>query len=176
MKKSFQLFLLLLLIFYISDRLTFFGLKTIDKKVFSGQGLGKVNQFISLKDSVNLLVFGNSRANHHINNIILDSSSYNMGVDGTNIAYSAALISTLRKKDQFIIVHIDQKIIFDTTYVGKDVLGLINLIYREKEIRTLIDDLFPEEILYTKLSNCYMYNGKALGIMKNYFFIVKQCI
>ena len=112
MKKSLQLFLMFLVLFFIADRLIYLGLKTIDKKVFTGQSVGKVNQFLSLKDSVKLLVFGSSRANHSINNLLLDSSSYNIGVDATKTAYATALISSLNKKGQSIIVHIDQNTIF----------------------------------------------------------------
>ncbi len=160
---------MLLLIFLITDRLTYYGLEALDEKVFTGQSVGKVNQFLSLKDSLNLLVFGNSRANHHIDNKVLNESSFNMGVDGTHIAYSAALISTLKKRGQLIIVHIDPKIIFDDTYKGKDVLSLINLINREEGVKEIINDLFPEEIYYSKICNSYIYNGKALSFLKNYF-------
>ena len=72
MKKSFQLFLALIIVFVVSDRLIYYGLNTIDKSVFSGQVTGKANQFLQIKDSVDLLVFGSSRANHHVNNLFID--------------------------------------------------------------------------------------------------------
>lgn len=170
MKKSFQLFLALIIVFVVSDRLIYYGLNTIDKSVFSGQVTGKANQFLQIKDSVDLLVFGSSRANHHVNNLFIDSSSFNMGVDATKIAYSAALISTLNKPNQYILVHIDQMRLFNNEYRGKDVLSLINLVNREENIKKLIHELFPEEIYLSKISNCYVYNGKALSVLKNYFF------
>lgn len=169
MKKSIKLLSILVLVFFITDRLVAFGLKQLDKKVLTGQSVGKVNHFIAKKDSVNLLVFGSSRANHHVDNKLLNSSSFNAGSDGSKIGYSALLISTLKKKNQNIFVHIDHDKIYSSNYEGKDILGLINLINRNDDIRKNISDFFPEEIIISKLFNTYLYNGKVLGMVKNYF-------
>ena len=169
MKKSIKLFLILILVFLITDRLVYSSLKSIDKKVFTGQSGGKVNQFLSLKDSVNVLVFGSSRALHHVDPTELDSLSYNIGVDGTRIGYSAALISSLSKKEQTILVHIDPSAIYNSDYNGDDILGLLNVAKRNKDISNFISDVFPEEIYLSKIFNCYVYNGKVLGLLKNYF-------
>lgn len=169
MKKSIQLLLLLSVVFIITDRVVGYGLKKLDEKVFTGQGVGKVNQFLTLKDSVDLLVFGSSRAVHHVDNMLLSPSSYNVGIDGTKIFHSAVLISTLRKKGQNILVHIDHNRLYDSKYNGEDLLGLKNLIPRNKDVKENIYRFFPEEIILSKVSNSYIYNGKVLGMFKNYF-------
>ncbi|MBC3758978.1 hypothetical protein H7U19_11215 [Hyunsoonleella sp. SJ7] len=169
MKKSFKLFLVLLLVFIIVDRLISFGLGSMANKVVTGQGVGKVNQFLKIKDSVNLLVFGSSRANHHVENQMLDTASFNMGVDGTKLGQSAGLISTLNKKNQIILVHIDQSTVFDEAYQASDILNLINITSDYKSVKSLIFDFFPEEIYVTNAINSYAYNGKVLSIFKNYF-------
>lgn len=168
MKKSIKLFLILCLMFFLTDRLVYSGLKRIDKKVFTGQNGGKVNQFLSLKDSVNLLVFGSSRAVHHLDTKSLDTLSYNIGVDGTRIGFSATLISSLNKKNQTILVHIDPSAIYNSEYNGDDILGLLNVARRNEDVSDFISDFYPEEIYLTKIFNCYVYNGKVLGLLKNY--------
>ena len=168
MKKSIKLFLLLGVLFFVTDRLVCTGIRSIDKKVLTGQSGGKVNQFLSLKDSVNILVFGSSRASHHVDTKVLDTFSYNMGVDGTRVGYSAALISSLSKKEQIVLVHIDPSAIYNPEYSGDDILGLLNVSGRNKNISNFIRDVYPEEIYLSKIFNCYVYNGKVLGLFKNY--------
>jgi hypothetical protein len=171
MKKTLVLAFLILLGFFITDRLAFAGLRYLDKNVFTGQTSGKVNQFLKIKDTVNTLVFGSSRANHHVDVEELDSSAFNMGVDATKIAYAAALIETLTKQGQHIFVHIDQLSLVDPddTYEGKDCLKLINIADRQRGVKLVIKELYPEELLITNISKSYMYNGKSLGFLKNFF-------
>lgn len=168
MKKSIKLFLILVLLFFVTDRLVYIGIRSLDEKVFSGQSGGKVNHFLSLKDSVNLLVFGSSRAFHHVDTKALDSLSYNMGADGTRIGYSAALISSLDKQNQTILVHIDPVSIYNPEYVGKDILGLLNIARRNENVNDFLFEVYPDEVFLSKIFNSYVYNGKILGLLKNY--------
>ena len=168
MKKSIKLFLILVIMFFAADRLIYSLIRTIDKKVLTGQSGGKVNQFLSLKDSVNLLVFGSSRALHHVDPKVLDTLSYNIGVDGTRIGYSAALISSLYKKEQIILVHIDPSAIYNSEYNGDDILSLLKVAKRNKKINNFINDVYPEEIFLSKIFNCYVYNRQVIGLVKNY--------
>ena len=92
-KKLIKIVLLVLVISYTLDKLIFFGLNTISDKVMTGQSIGKLNQFLSVKDSVDILVFGNSRANHHVDMNLFGKKSYNMGMDGTGISRPATTSS-----------------------------------------------------------------------------------
>ncbi|MFD2725971.1 hypothetical protein [Hyunsoonleella rubra] len=169
MKKSLKLFLIVAVVFVAVDRIVSYGLRRMEDKVVTGQGVGKVNQFLKIKDSANLLVFGSSRANHHVENKMLDSASFNMGVDGTKLGQSAGLISTLNKKEQIILVHVDQSTVFDEAYTASDMLNLINISANHKSVKDLILNFFPEEIYITNTVSSYAYNGKVLSIFKNYF-------
>ncbi|TYA71877.1 hypothetical protein [Seonamhaeicola marinus] len=122
-----------------------------------------------MKDSVNLLVFGSSRANHHINTELIDSLSFNMGVNGTRLGYSSVLISTLKKKNQTILVHVDPNILFSENYEAKDILSLKNWAPRIESIENNIYELYPQDINISYFLKSYLYNGKVLGIIKNYF-------
>ena len=94
-----------------------------------------------------------------------------MGLNATKIAFATTLINTLNKKNQNIFVHIDQNSLLNASdsYDGGDCLGLINHASSNKAIREVLKELFPEEIIITYFSNSYMYNGKVLGTIKNYF-------
>ncbi len=168
MKKSIQLLFLLTVVFILSDRVIFFGLQKLDQQVFAGQSVGKANHFFKIKDSVDLLVFGSSRANRHVVNKVLDSSSFNMGVDGTNLGYCTALISTLERRKQTILVHIDPDKLYSLKYHGEDILNLINHFKREDKIAILINSYFPEEYYISNVFNSFAYNGLVLGVLKNY--------
>ncbi|TBN06538.1 hypothetical protein EYD45_01245 [Hyunsoonleella flava] len=168
MKKSLKTSIVLIVLFFATDLVVFNCLKRIDEKVLTGQGVGKVNHFLSLKDSVNLLVFGSSRALHHVNPKVLDDNSYNMGADGKRLGYSAALISSLNKNEQIILVHIDPKSIYNSEYKGEDILGLLNVTKRNNDIDDFIFENFPKEIYLSKIFKCYVYNGKVLSLIKNF--------
>ncbi|PQV47706.1 hypothetical protein CLV33_10625 [Jejuia pallidilutea] len=169
MKKSLNIFIIFSLVFLITDRLVGSGIELIEKKVYTGQSVGKVNQFISVKDSVDLIVFGSSRASHHVDAKVLNDKSYNMGVDGTRIGYCAALISSLKKKKQIILVHIDPITLFGGDYAGNDVLSLLSLSSRNEDVKNIIKEIYPGEIFLSEAFKCYSYNGKLFGILKNYF-------
>lgn len=171
-ESSKYLFKTLLAIFIVSilvDRTVFFGFNKISDKVFSGQTVGKLNQYLKIKDSLEIIVFGSSRANHHINSTKINRNSFNMGVDGTNIAYSGTLIKLLsNKKKQIILLHIEPEEVFNEIYLGKDI-NLLNIKYnRDSTVKKEIDKLRQNNFFqnfYYSLS----YNGVFLGIIKNYF-------
>lgn len=167
-KKLIKIVLLVLVISYTLDKLIFFGLNTISDKVMTGQSIGKLNQFLSVKDSVDILVFGNSRANHHVDMNLFGKKSYNMGMDGTGIAYSSTLINTLSKdKEQLVIVHIDTKNFFSKNYNGKDINGLKTKFNRN----VYITDVLNKSNQIPFFQNIYYsinYKGKIIGIIKNF--------
>lgn len=168
-KKLLKIIILILIISYSLDKLVFFSLNKVSDKVMTGQAIGKLNQFLAIKDSKDLLVFGNSRANHHIDVNLFSNNGYNIGVDGVGIAYNSTLINTLKKdKKQLVIVHIDTKNFFDLNYDGSDIRGLKTKYHRDKNIT---QSLNKSKKLST-LQNFYHsmnYNGNVIGILKNYF-------
>lgn len=169
LKKLLTIVLLTITISYALDKLIFFGLNKISDNVMSGQAIGKTNQFLSVKDTTDFIVFGNSRANHHIDVDIFSNNAYNMGVDGTGIAYSSTLINTLNpKKEQTVLVHIDTKNFFDEDYDGSDIRGLKTKYHRDKKITQALNNSKQLSILQSFYYSMN-YNGNAFGIIKNYF-------
>lgn len=168
-KKLIKIVVFTLTISYFLDKLVFFSLNKISDKVMTGQAIGKLNQFLTVKDNKDVLVFGNSRANHHINVDLYSENGYNIGVDGVGIAYSSALINTLNKnKKQVIIVHIDTKNFFNASYNGSDILGLKTKYNRDNNITKSLDKSNRLSILQ-KFYYSMNYNGNTIGILKNYF-------
>jgi hypothetical protein len=169
LKKFIEIILLTLVISYGIDKLIFFGFNKISDNVMTGQAVGKLNQFLSVKDTSDFIVFGNSRANHHIDTELFSESSYNIGVDGRGIAFSSTLIGTLPKeKKQLILVHVDTKIFFDTTYDGGDIKSLKTKFRRNNTITEALDksgQLSALQHVYYSMN----YNGTAIGIIKNFF-------
>lgn len=167
-KKSFVLFLLILVGLFIMDRVVFTVLHGVEKNVFTGQSVGKANQFNKAKDSVDLLVMGSSRAARHVDPSVFPMPGFNMGMDGTHLGYATALMSTLERRHQLILVHVDHHEVYDVDYDGEDMLALMNETLDSKKMQQFIKQYFPEEILLSEISRCYIYNGKVLGMVKNY--------
>lgn len=169
MKKMVSLMLSILALFFIVDRITFATLSHMDKNIFSGQLIGKVNHFFKIKDSVELIIFGNSRANHHINNDQFNLTSFNIGIDGSNLFYHKLLSSTLTKKNQLVILVLDPWDLSNNEAEPSPILFLSNLFYRHEKIRSTFTKYFPTKSKLYLFSKSYTYNGKVFGVLKNYF-------
>jgi hypothetical protein len=171
-KKTFKFFIKIIMLFLITsfvvDKLVYLSITKIEEKVFSGGVVGKVNHYLSLKDTTDLIIFGSSRANHHFNT--LNGVEFNMGMDGKRIAFHATLIKLLPKNyKQTVILQLDPEYFFSENYDGSDIKSLKNLFHRSKIINKQIKKLNQDELI----SNFYytnLYNFKLVSIFKNYLF------
>ncbi len=168
--KAFKITILILISVFTIDKILYFSIKSIEKEVLTGNGVGKVNHFLKVKDTTQFLVFGSSRANHHIEPLIFGNSSFNMGSGGTNIAYSNALIHTLPKnRKQIILLQFDIDYFFEKNYKGEDIKNLSVKYHQNKIIKNKIDDIQMNNH-FSNIIWCLNYNGKLLSILKNKFF------
>ena len=171
-ESSKYIFKTLLAIFIVSilvDRVVFLGFNKISDRVFSGQTVGKLNQYLKIKDSLEIIVYGNSRANHHINIAKINKNSFNTGLDGTSIAYSGTLIKLLsNKKKQIILLHIEPENVFNKNYSGNDIKFLKIKYNRNSTIKEEIDKI-EQNNFFQNFYYSLSYNGIFLGIIKNYF-------
>lgn len=170
MKKSVYIFLAIVLAVFVSDRVAYGIIRHFEKQILIGDSAGKVNYFNKVKDSMDILIFGSSRAVHHVNPEVFGVPTFNMGVDGKRIAYATGLIQTLKKKNQTIFVHIDHNKLYDMEYDGIDVLSLLNKSTDEPELGSFLMEIFPKDVWISKIFKCYAYNGKVFPIFKNYFY------
>lgn len=168
LKYIIKTILLILVISFLTDKIVFFVLNKVSDNVFTGQAIGKLNQYLQIKEELDFIVFGSSRANHNINPIKLSENSFNIGVDGSKLSYSATLIKLLPKqKKQTILLHVDPENAFSQDYSGSDIRALSSKYNRNDIIKKEIDELKQENLLqnyYWSLS----YNSKVLGMLKNY--------
>ncbi|QDO92622.1 hypothetical protein FNB79_01030 [Formosa sediminum] len=160
---------LILVVAFVIDKAVFLALNKISDNVYSGHSIGKLNQYLKVKDTIDYVVFGSSRANHNIDPSLISKNSFNIGMDGAKIAYSSVLIQLLPKdKGQTVLLHIDPNYAFDKDYDGADIAALISKYNRDGDIRREIDKLGKNNSLQ-KFFWSLSYNGKVLGILKNYF-------
>ncbi|WP_338733816.1 hypothetical protein [Mangrovimonas cancribranchiae] len=165
-----KILLFILVLSFVVDKIIYFTVTKISEHVYSGQAVGKLNQYLHIKDTTKTIVFGSSRANHHIDIKKMATSGYNIGIDGKFIAYSAILIKLLPKdKHQNIILHIDPNVAFRPTYSREEIKSLM--------VKYHTNDIIKEELSKAKQDNvfqkfywCIDYNGSVLGILKNAVF------
>lgn len=167
--KSFKLAIGIILLLFLLDKLIYLSLITIDKKVLTGEGIGKLNHYNLVKDTTQYMVFGNSRANHHINPEVFGKSAFNIGVGGRKMAYSATLIQMLpKKKKQFVLLQIDPSYVFDTKYDGGDIDALYVKYHQNEIIKDNIDAINRNNV-FSIFFWSLDYNGKLFSLLSNRF-------
>lgn len=167
MKRSFRLLAILSAVYFITDRSAALLLEKLEENIYSGQGVGKVNVFMQVKDSLDVLVLGSSRAAHHVDTELLEGKSFNMGMDGTKLGYASALFKMLEKKNQIVLVHVDHHNLCEKEYVGDDLSKLTYLTLKNPVIKGYFDKFRKEDLILSKISNTYAFNGKLFPILKN---------
>lgn len=169
LKSIFKIIIPILLLTIIGDKIIFYTLNVVSDGVLSGQSIGKLNHYLTVKNSLNTLIVGNSRANHHVDPTKITEDAFNMGMDGLSIAYFSAIIQLLPKeKPQYVLLHLDTNDIFDKDYYGEDLYALATKYRRNEIIEKEVDNLSLLSPLQ-KLFWSSGYNGKVLGILKNSF-------
>jgi hypothetical protein len=167
--KTMFLVLYIFVLSIILDKIVFFALNSVSEKVYTGQRIGKLNHFLSVKDTANLLVFGSSRAYHHIDVDVLSDNAFNMGVDGKSIAYAATLIKLLpENKKQTVILNVDPYNFFSTNYKGSDLEHLRTLYHKNEVVAEEMDEAKrsnPLQKIYWTID----YNYTVFGLLKNYY-------
>jgi len=168
--STIKLLIFILIISFIIDKLAYYAITKISDNVYSGQAIGKLNQYLAIKDTTKTIVFGSSRANHHIDIRKLAKSSYNIGINGKFIAHSAILIKMLPKdKKQNIILHLDPNVAVRPLY-NRDEIVTLNTKYHTNDI--VKNELIRanKNIIFQQYYWCVDYNGAVLGILKNAVF------
>lgn len=168
--KTLKLIISILIVTFIVDKCVFYTLNYFSDHVFSGQGVGKVNHYLKIKDTTDIFFYGSSRVNHSIDPSKIKKKSFNMGVDGKTISFAKVLIKQLPiNKKQTIVLHIDPNRAIDSLYTGTDVTFLSTKYHRNSIVKKEIDELGLGNLLqsfYWSLD----YNGVVLSVLKNYFF------
>ena len=142
LKYFLKIVVLVLVCSYTLDKIVFVVITAINDNVYTGQSGGKLNHFFKVKDNLDIIVVGSSRANHHVDVTKFSKNAFNIGMDGTKMAYASTLIKTLPKnREQTIFMHISTITAFSKEYVGKDIRSLKSKYNQHEAIQNEIDAL-----------------------------------
>lgn len=163
-----KVFTLVVVISFSIDKLAYYTLNAISDRVYTGQGIGKLNHFLKLKDSLDIIIMGSSRANHTIDASNLGNRAFNMGLDGRHIAYTNALVQLLPPdRPQTIILQVDPAGAVASSYDGNDIRALATYYNRLSTVREKIDALQQQNV-FQHVYWCIAYNGILMGVLKNF--------
>lgn len=159
-----------IVLIFISDRFIGSGLQTLYYKQKTGPN--KMLTYSLTTCNEDILVFGNSRAQHHYDPQILTNtlkmSCFNAGQDGGHsilLPYAQILAILQRYKPKFIIVEFSPSSIYydETDY---DKLAILNPYYDSLEIlRPIIELRSPFEKIKL-ISDIYPYNSQLINIVR----------
>ena len=168
-KKITQLLILIVFICYFSDKALFMILKNVSSRIEAGSTIGKLNYFLSIESSTDIIFLGNSRTSHHVDNNLISNSSFNMGMDGTSINYYLNVIKLIKdKSNKKIYLQIDPNDLFDEDYDGYDITYLNHFYNSNESIKREIIN-YNGYNFFRSFFWCIDFNGKILPIIKNIF-------
>ncbi len=170
--KAIRSLILLVLIFFILDRLLGAGLGWMYSRTTSGEAGGLLNEAIHRNSDI--LILGSSRAKHHVVPAVLKEelgfSAYNAGLNGQDMLYALLLLELKKEKPapKVILIHIDPNAF---SYKEQEMERLSVLSYyvdQNEQVAKFFKMRGPYETVKL-LSSSYRFNGKVLSIIKNYF-------
>lgn len=160
------------------DRMIGFGLGKLYERTMTGDTVGVLN--FALTRDPDILIFGSSRARHHIDPAILSHrlsmSVFNAGLDGQDLLYAMMLFDLWKRSHAppyAIVLHVDaesflrreeelEKTSIFSYYVDKS-----DLVRRIVFMRSRYEPL-------KFLSSSYRFNGKFLSILKNQLAVANE--
>lgn len=170
MKRIGLFFGVSLVILFLADRVGGYLLDLVYNRTFTGQTGGKINHYLSLPETPNLLIMGNSRALYQIIPDSFPSSAYNLCHAGMGPSFQAGLLAVLAKKEKLpklILLHVEPS---DYTIDQRnlDIQNLKFFYHDVPEVRAFTNDVSPYE-KYKFIFSLYRYNGRVIPLVKNFF-------
>ena len=161
MKRSLKLTMSILVISLCISNIIGGFLSLAVKDVYTGRSLGKINFFLSKASDFDLLIFGSSRANHHVDVHRISERSFNMGMDGRDIYFNSALFQTL-DDSVMVLFHVDVK---DAYSDGASLRKLVPFYERDEAVDSVL--LHHNQIGFIeKFFSSSRYTGEFIRLMK----------
>lgn len=158
---------MVILITFTLDRIIYLVMSRLSDRIYTGDSIGKLNSYLKRKDTLDFIVYGNSRSYHHVDPAAFTSKGYAMGMDGRQIAFCAALIKGLPKnKKQLVALHIDPIDVYNEAYIGNDIDALKSKYNRNTIIKNEIDNL-NQATIFQRIFWSISYNNTVFSILKN---------
>lgn len=163
--------LLFVVVLLTLDQTIGFALRTLYNQTFDGDVAGVVNQALANRNA-DVIVFGSSRACHHIASPELSKSLnkrvFNAGIDGYSVIYARALQSELLRRGtraKLFLLQVDGDDLFA---LGKERLALVTpLAAKNAEVLALLEAWDPY-VRVKLLFATYPFNSKVLSILSNW--------
>lgn len=133
--------------------------------VYTGVGYGKINFFISKAKDFDVLVFGSSRANHHVDIQRISERAFNVGMDGRDIYFNSALFQML-DDSATVLFHVDVK---DAYSDGASLRKLVPF-YNKSEVVDSVLLSHGQIGFFEKFFSSSRYTGAFLRLAKECFF------
>jgi hypothetical protein len=161
---------------FLSDRVVSYIMDKLYEKTFTGQTGGKINYYLSLAQTPELLVMGNSRAFYQIIPDSFNISTYNIAHAGTDDGFNAALLNLLIQKNKYpkkILLQIDPEY-YIAGKVGpidtiSNSINILQYYYGTNDFITdNINKVSPSQRFFF-LFQSYRYNNHIINIFNNYY-------
>ncbi|MEQ8362601.1 MAG: hypothetical protein RH948_06990 [Cyclobacteriaceae bacterium] len=167
---NFLKFSALIFIFMLGiDRGFNYLLDQLYNETMTGQTGGKINHYLSLKNSPEILIMGNSRSLYQVIPESINPNSYNLSHAGMGLAFQSGLLSILSEKEKMpsiILLHLDPDD-FTSDQRNSDIRNLKYYYGRNAVITNSINNLSRAE-KFKYLFKLYRHNGRLIPLLKNY--------
>ncbi len=154
----------------------YFFKQVIFEKTVAGESGGNINYLLKNKKNADYVIFGTSRAIHHLDPDLLSSlppHGYNAGINGVgSVIYNTALLDICLQHQmhpEAIILQLDA--LSFTTEIP-DFNSSLKYLYPFYSDSKIMKDYVKKDGIKESLlvqSNLYTYNGKVLNILYNFF-------
>ena len=172
MYKKFTLFILTtILVIFVLDRGLALLFDSMYPKVKTGQTGGKINYYLSLTPTPELLIMGNSRAFYQVIPDSFDMKAYNLSHAGLSQIFQTGLLSILEQNNKLpkiILLHISIDEFFGNNKTIYDVQNL-KYYYNKNELVTKYISEISDYEKFKYYFELYRYNGRVINLFKNYY-------
>ncbi len=152
----------------VFDNLTATVFDQLYKNVRTGQTGGKINQYLSLASTPDVLIMGNSRALYQIIPDSISPTAFNISHAGMGPGFQTGLLSILAQKNRLpkkILLHIEPSD-FTTEQSNTDIQNLKFYYHENSYVRDQINRISKYE-KYKYWFSMYRYNGRLMPLIKN---------
>jgi hypothetical protein len=180
MRKLLLYFFSLIIFLSLADTIiSHFG-EYLYKQVKIGQSGGKINYYLSLSPTPQLLIMGDSRALRHINPSYFPITGYNIAHAGMDMSFQTSLLHILishKKHPKYILLQIEPfdfiKRKSEPYNAPDDPQQLKYYYYEDTMVRRNIDQISKFE-KYKFIFDSYRFNGRFINMFKNYYQTIRM--
>lgn len=174
MFKFLKYFVLLFLVVVVADRVIYFAITKVQASTYRGIQGGKINHYLALPQTPNLLIMGPSNAAYQVDPQNFAVPTYNLGHPDTEDAFQTALLSVVIRNNKIpknILLHVNPFAYLGKNakedYNSKSPLKLGYLYSKDPLVTKYINDIgIKERIKY--FFRLTRYNNKVIGIAKDF--------